>query len=252
MKKRIKASLMALVMAFTFVASLLGNATVVRADGLTLKFHYEREDGNYADWSVWFWAAGADGMDVPLVEENGEMVATYSVLPGTSSVGFIVRTPEWKKDIDKDQFIDITECISGTVHIYVKSGVEGYTKEYGEDMVVGIKLANAIYDGSQLKVTMTQPLEDTANPFTVTSGDGAAIAIMAVTGEGPEYVVETAEPLDLAKTYTITFDGTSYEIVMPDYYASPEFEATYTYDGNDLGATWTKDATTFRVWSPDE
>ena len=250
MKKRIKASLLALLMAFTLVASLLGNATIVRADGLTLKFHYEREDGNYADWSVWFWAAGADGADIPLVEENGEMVATYSVLPGTSSVGFIVRTPEWKKDIDKDQFIDITECISGTVHIYVKSGVEGYTKEYGEDMIVGIKLANAIYDGTQLKVTMTQPLEDASNPFTVTSGDGNQVAIMAVTGEGPEYVVETAEPLDLAKTYTITFDGTPYEIVMPDYYASPEFEVTYTYSGNDLGATWTKDATTFRVWAP--
>ena len=91
MKKRIRASLMALLMAFTLVASLLGNATIVRADGLTLKFHYEREDGNYADWTVWFWAAGADGYDAPLVEENGEMVATYSVLPGTSSVGFIVR-----------------------------------------------------------------------------------------------------------------------------------------------------------------
>lgn len=249
MKKRIKASLMAFFMAFTLVVTLLGNATIVRADGLTIKFHYEREDGNYADWSVWFWAAGADGMDVPFVEENGEMVATYSVIPGTSSVGFIVRTPEWNKDIDKDQFIDITECISGTVHIYVKSGVEGYTKEYGEDMVVGIKLATAVYDGTNLKVTMTQPLEDAANPFTITSNDGE-VAVTAVTGDGPEYVVETAEPLDLAKAYSITFDGTEYDIVMPDYYASAEFEDKYTYTGSDLGANWTEEATIFRVWAP--
>ena len=29
-----------------------------------------------------------------------------------------------------------------------------------------------------------------------------------------------------------------------------EFESKYTYTGNDLGATWTKSATTFRVWAP--
>ena len=33
-------------------------------------------------------------------------------------------------------------------------------------------------------------------------------------------------------------------------YSSPEFESQYTYDGDDLGAIWTKDATTFRVWAP--
>jgi len=34
------------------------------------------------------------------------------------------------------------------------------------------------------------------------------------------------------------------------YYSSAEFEAEFTYDGDDLGATWTKDATFFRVWAP--
>ena len=33
-------------------------------------------------------------------------------------------------------------------------------------------------------------------------------------------------------------------------YASGDFETTYTYSGNDLGAVWTAEATTFRVWAP--
>ena len=33
-------------------------------------------------------------------------------------------------------------------------------------------------------------------------------------------------------------------------YSSPEFEAKYTYTGNDLGATWTKERTFFRLWAP--
>ena len=33
-------------------------------------------------------------------------------------------------------------------------------------------------------------------------------------------------------------------------YSSAEFEAQYTYEGSDLGATWSAESTTFRVWAP--
>ena len=33
-------------------------------------------------------------------------------------------------------------------------------------------------------------------------------------------------------------------------YSSKEFEAKYTYSGNDLGAVWSKEKTVFRLWSP--
>lgn len=35
-----------------------------------------------------------------------------------------------------------------------------------------------------------------------------------------------------------------------EWYSSEEFESKYTYDGGNLGAEWTKDATTFRVFAP--
>lgn len=35
-----------------------------------------------------------------------------------------------------------------------------------------------------------------------------------------------------------------------EWYSSEEFERQYTYDGEDLGAEWTKEHTTFRVWAP--
>lgn len=34
------------------------------------------------------------------------------------------------------------------------------------------------------------------------------------------------------------------------FYSSPEFEARFTYHGNDLGAVWSPDKTCFRLWSP--
>ena len=37
---------------------------------------------------------------------------------------------------------------------------------------------------------------------------------------------------------------------MQDIYSTREFEDKYTYTGNDLGAVWAPDKTTFRLWSP--
>ena len=38
--------------------------------------------------------------------------------------------------------------------------------------------------------------------------------------------------------------------MMSDIFSSEAFEAAYTYNGKDLGAVWTPDKTTFRVWAP--
>ena len=37
---------------------------------------------------------------------------------------------------------------------------------------------------------------------------------------------------------------------LSSYYSSGEFEAEFTYEGDDLGATWTKESTFFRLWAP--
>ena len=37
---------------------------------------------------------------------------------------------------------------------------------------------------------------------------------------------------------------------MHDFYSSKNFEKQFTYTGSDLGATWSKDKTLFRVWAP--
>lgn len=68
--------------------------------------------------------------------------------------------------------IDIAEMVSGTVHIYVESRVEGYTKEYGEDAVTGTKLVKARYDGETvIEVSMTGEIKgDLAAAFQVKGG----------------------------------------------------------------------------------
>ena len=111
MKRRLKAGLMAFIMVFSMIVSTLTGAVVAKADdNLYIKLHYNRPDGVYEDWNVWFWAAGADGQAIEFKEENGEMVATYTVPAGVMEVGYIVRLGEWvQKDVDMDQFIDVLD-----------------------------------------------------------------------------------------------------------------------------------------------
>ena len=207
MKKRMMAFLAAWLMLLSCVPSG-GPVTAQAAEELILKLHYHRADGNYDGWDVWLWEAGKDGAGFPFVEENGEMVATKVVTPGTTSVGFIVRTADWTKDIGEDQFIDIAEMISGTVHIYVESGVKGYTKEYGEDAVTGVKLSKARYDGEGAIVTkftgeiMT---DDLVSYFKVNGPDGE-VAIKEVKKEANnEYHLVLAEELNGSRSYTVNW-----------------------------------------------
>lgn len=252
MRKRMKAALMAMLLVFSTLATSMTNIERVSAANVILKLHYHREDGAYAGWDVWLWAEGHDGAGYPFVEENGEMVATMEIEPGTTTVGFIVRTQDWTKDIDADQFIDISEMMSGTVHIYVESGVEGYTKEYGEDAVRGIRLKNAKYNGDKtITINMTGEIEgDYTESFVVTSRQGE-IEITDVKYDGNYvYTIVLANELDATKSYKISYEGTDYNMIMPIIYSTDEFEKEYTYTGDDLGAVWSKDSTTFRVWAP--
>ena len=246
---RIIALVMVLVLA---LSAMVLPAAADAGSQVVIKLHYNRPDGNYADWSVWFWNFGQEGVDVPFVEENGEMVATFEVAPGASKVGFIVKLPNWaQKDVNEDQFIDVIAYTSGTVHVYVESGVKGYDLVLGDDVVSGIKPTEVTYKEGQLyvNVQMTAALDSTDGVFSINGPDGE-IPILGINAMGSYYSLKIEEPLDLFKSYTLTYDGNAYKISTPNPYSTEGFENNFTYTGDDLGAVWTAERTTFRVWAP--
>ena len=222
-------------------------------DGVVIQLHYHRPDEIYTDWDVWMWAEGAEGVGVPLQEQEGQYVATYHVAPGVNRVGFIVRLPGWAaKDVNEDQFIDVSAVVSGTVHVYVESGVKGYEMVYGDDVVTGIKITATKYrEGQGIRLKLSAVLGiDPMTAFTVNGPDGP-MTIASVSDDGNYiYTIVTQEPIDLYQTYSVSFQGTEYPIMMPIIYSTETFENEFTYTGDDLGATWTPDKTTFRVWAP--
>ena len=108
---------------------------------------------------------------------------------------------------------------------------------------------NLYREGVGIRVSMSASLEDPEKAFSVIGPDGP-LTISSVSAEGKIYTIVTAEKIDLRNEYTLVYGGEEFKINLPSYYSTAEFEAEFTYEGTDLGATWTQDSTTFRVWAP--
>ncbi len=238
------------------VTAFIIPASVVSAAGgtVTVNFHYLREDGNYENWSLWTWGSG-DGMSTDFVD-NGDSkgaVATIEVTDGSTQIGFIVRKGNWEeKDPDGDRFLDLGSIISGTVDVYCVSGKAEFEVVNGSDVVEGTKILK-VSAVSKTEINYTLTKEETAltpSDFVITSASGDEIAINSVTPNGKTGVITLAEEIDYTKEYSLTFNGTTVAVAMPDYFSTKEFEDAYTYTGDDLGATYSKDSTAFRVWAP--
>ncbi len=74
---------------------------------------YYRPEQDYADWNLWVWNTGVMDGEINFTEDlDGMKIAYIEIGPTAESVGFIVRTQDWVKDIDADRFVNTTETIT--------------------------------------------------------------------------------------------------------------------------------------------
>ena len=229
---------------------------------ITIKVHYYREDAAYSDWEVHMWN-GVDTLDstrkfeLEDVEYEGTTygaTATYYADASDTWVGFIIKKPDWTKDPDGDRTIDVSDVISGTIHVYAKSGSELNDFIVNKDeATLGAKVTAAVFNHAEgtLTVTTSYPLENVGvDTFTLEGPDGT-ITITGVTAiDAYNYAVAFEGELNDSNVYTLYYNGTPCVVTLPNIYSTEAFEAEYTYEGDDLGATWTAESTTFRVWAP--
>ena len=230
---------------------------------ITIKVHYFREDAAYGDWEVHMWN-GVESLDATRkfeledVEYEGTIygaTATYYADAADIWCGFIIKKPDWTKDPDGDRKIDVSDVLSGTVHVYAKSGsaLEDYIVDKSE-AVVGAKVTAAVYDSitDVLTVTTAVPIEGEIEGSFVLEGPAGEMKITSVTNvEGTsDYVIAYEGEINADEIFAVYYKGTPCKVTVPNVYSTDFFEAEYTYEGDDLGAAWTADATTFRLWAP--
>ena len=243
------------------IAVLFLNENAVDTNTITLKIHYTRADGIYTDWNLWAWSAGMGGKQYEYVYQNGEYIATVPNIPGrmTTKFGFINRKGDWKAQDFGDQWIDLSDVVSGTVHYYTTSSTMGGTRKFDIDTIAGSKIVSTEYNRATNKVTvnLSTAIDDfDTDTFTIkcTSTDTDIAVTNIESTEDGVYVLSLGTNISsldsLMLSYTITYDEYTYNLTTPNVYGLDEFEAAYTYTGDDLGLTYTESASTFKVWAP--
>ncbi len=239
-----------------------GNTEVTPpAEGqVQVNLHYARYEKDYTGWNVWFWPEGGDGTANEFTgSDDFGKVVSYNVDAAAGKLGFIVRLNEWEaKDTDADRFIDLSKAVNGVLDVWV---IESDATIYYDSSKAELapKLVSATLDTAKtikIKVTIPVNTDDTASLslFKVVDADGNEYEISSLyskNGTSSEFTINMAEDLPLSKAYSIVSDtyGTI-GVTYGDVYNSEDFEAAFHYDGDDLGATYSKESTTFKVWSP--
>ena len=113
-----------------------------------------------------------------------------------------------------------------------------------------VRIRDTAYSETEgLRAAMSGKVSDTG-AFAVTGPDGGLTITQVIEGEKNIYTIVTAEPIDIQGSYTLIYGDEMKDVRMPIWYSTSDFESKYTYEGDDLGATWTPEQTTFKVWAP--
>lgn len=226
----------------------------------TLQIHYHRDDMDYSDWDAWLWTEGKEGAAYSFngFDEFGAISAIPLETTFTADIDeifFIIRQggDAWTaKDYDADQSFLLSDFVkdeNNIYHVYIVSGWAGTYESADVITTANITRAtffdvktvvvNANLDFTEVKVykddelLTTSTLDKPNNVRRITLPENAVFA-------SNYKVVVTFENGEVKES----------EIDKNVLFKTDEFDAQYTYTGDDLGANYTKEKTTFKVWAP--
>ena len=209
--------------------------------------HYQ---GDHAekDWNIWVWPENGEGHVEYFNEEDSfGKVARFKLVGDHERVGFVIRTDSWEKD-GGDRWIEGIE--DGKAEVWVISGDD---EVYYEEPSSEPRIKKAEMDSfTEIVVTTNTPvnIKETAIEL-----KGAQIqAIVPADGSDSatkKFTIQTKKKLDVRGRYFINIDG--YEelsVSLGKVVRTEEFDRRYYYSGKDLGNTYSRFSTKFRLWAP--
>lgn len=222
--------------------------------------HYHRFDGNYEGWNLWIWPTKPVGIAGSAYQFTGsDAYGPYAVVKFDkkyTQVGFIVRFDDWKaKDVAVNRYINVPS--SGVAEIWVLEGqMEYWTNPADvntEPRVMGAFLDRL--DTIDAFLSKNVNLRNWEKEFDFTVG-GKRWPILKVKPEvaggalDTNYVkIKLVAPLNtyqVAQPMILKIAGFATKTV---YAYKALNEKPFNYDGR-LGAIYSQEKTTFRVWSP--
>ncbi len=214
-----------------------------------VRIHYYRFDDNYSDWGLHVWGNGYDGpkvsWDSALSPAGRDDFGVYWDVPyaGSGDLNYIIHKGD-TKDVAEDQSVP-NPGENKEIWVVSSNSKEFLSKEATEAARNNQIQNAAIKKKNLIILDMRVPLENPADKVKLTT-DGKEVPLKSVVEiESGKYAVSIKEEIDYTKPYKVEVGELNTSPLLP-----PEkINENYSYDG-ELGAIYTPEATTFKVWSP--
>ena len=232
-------------------------------EGDYISIHYQRTDNRYNAWALWLWESGKDGAEYEFngYDDYGAVakypLSTWSEKITLNGLGFIVKTVgSWTKDVEIDRFIDFSKLNQGDdggYHIYLLTGDENIYVNPEREFVDEINVCEFV-SFNEIAISCTNPIDS----FEILENDTVIHSELLNGQELVDYIYtfEEGTQASLSNGYTVNVKFTASQrtltksVSFKNLYATEEFSSAYDYTGNDLGASYSSESTTFKVWSP--
>ena len=228
---------------------------------VTLNVHYYRFNNDYDEWDVWAWLDPNHGGEGHAFTGEDDFGKTTSIVyedvvdAREAGIGIIIRKPDWSaKDIEFDRFINLAYANNnGEINAYlVQSNSEIVFT--AEDAVKDLAITSAKIDSvNEISFITNVKMSKDLNVENVTlkeNGKKIKVKSLEINENVTSGKIVTEKDLSLNNEYTLEIDGyIGKTVTLGKIFNSEEFEELYHYNG-ELGALYSKDKTSFVLWSP--
>lgn len=245
---------------FDFAALEQARLDVYKEEGaMKLDVHYYNFEQSYSADTVeaYAWPGDTVGGSYPYVETD-DFGALFQVgmkpEEGVTTAGVKV-IQNGNADTATEYQVDLTKAVDNKLDVYL---VEGNPKLWYDvnDVVYNPVIASASFSetsSQDIQISVSKPVDVTATEkFVVTDEAGTTYPVAAIESvTEKELVLKMEQSLELSRAYRV--DCEDYEgcqIAMDKIIGSTYFDEQLAYNGDDLGAVYTKEKTAFRVWAP--
>ena len=237
-------------------------ATIPAYDEESVQIHYTRKDSSYDSWALWLWKyPDGEGKEYTF---NGKddfgAVASYPLSTWSNikenGLGFIVKSKgSWNsKDPDGDRIIEFDKLDkdeNDVYHVYLQSGDANiYTNK---DLTVMDEITTAKFENFKRIIVTTSA--DIISYKVYENNNVICNKTLETPVSTFRYTFDEDKTASFNNTYKVevTFSESKRvvesDVSVTSLYNTSAFDNEYTYDG-ELGAIYSKESTTFKVWSP--
>lgn len=243
-KKRI----IALLGTFCLLLTMLPQLSAKAEPGNTeIVIHYQGND-DAKDWNLWVWPENGEGHVEQFEEEDAfGKVARFTLEGLHERVGFIIRTDSWEKD-GGDRWVEGIK--DGKSEVWVISGDDEvyYSEPNSEPSIKKAEMDSF----TEITVTTNKPLD--INGTAIELENAIIQAIIPEDGHNSvtnKFTIKTNKKLNVRGSYAVKIEGYGEQAVeIGEVVRTEEFDRQYYYSGNDLGNTYSRFSTNFRLWAP--